>query len=259
MKPLYLSGKVGMAVTLDGPALQVTVPGRAATLYPLQRISRVITSGPVAWSTEALLACAERGIAVTFLYRDGTTRAYLFGESPLREGLLCRLRDLLDRPDWQERYHDWYRSMESRARRSLARRLNIAAEILPLTGLEANLARLKRRYASPGVCQFLERRLQGLLSGLVAELLTEAGLSAERARSLGGRLYLAEDMVRLLAWDLHLPVLEFLERQHRLQGLAARLDDAELVRLFESRCERLRRVGRSVLNRLHGWLVELAA
>lgn len=106
MKPLYLNGRTGMRVSLDGPALQVAVPERAATLYPLQRISRVITSGPVTWSTEALLVCAERGITVTFLHRDGTTRAYLFGESPVREGLLSRLRDLLDRPDWQERYHD---------------------------------------------------------------------------------------------------------------------------------------------------------
>lgn len=149
--------------------------------------------------------------------------------------------------------------MESRARRSLARRLNVAVELLPSTGLEATLASLKRRYVSPGVCQFLERRLQGLLGGLVAELLVEAGLSAERVPSLGGRLYLTEDMVRLLAWNLHMPVLELLQRQHQLQGHAARLDDAELVRLFEGRCEHLRRVGRSVLNRLHGWLVELAA
>lgn len=259
MKPLYLNGKPCMTVALDGPALEVAAPGRAASLYPLQRISRIISSGAVTWSTEALLACAERGITVTFLHRDGTIRAYLFGESNLREGLLSRLRDLLDRPDWQERYRDWYRAMESRARRALVKRLGTSAEAVPLSRLEAGIAELKHRYIGPGVCRFLERRLQGLLGGLVAQLLMEAGLSAERIRCLGGRIHLAEDIARLLAWDLHLPILEWLQQRYRLQGATARIDDAELVRLFENRSDRLHRLGHSIMNRLHGYLVDVAA
>lgn len=256
MKPLYLNGCSGMRVTLDEPALRVSLPARAATLYPLQRISRVIASGPVEWSTPALLACAERGITITFLRPDGVVKGYLFGESTQREGLYCRLQDLLDRPDWRERYGDWRRSMASRARRSLARRLGLdAAQAPSLAQLQTRLTQARRGYVSAGVSVYIDKRLRGLLSGLVAELLAEAGLTAERMRALDERLELLVDLVELLALDLHLPVLELLERQ--AIEAPAPLDDLELTRLFEGRCDRLRRLAAHLLDRLHGWLVEL--
>lgn len=256
MKPLYLNGRTGMTVALDEPALRVAAPGRAPTLYPLQRISRVIASGSVEWSTAALLACAERGITVTFLHADGAIHAYLFGESTQRAGLFCRLRDLLDRPDWRERYGDWYRAMESHARRALVKRLDLDLDKAPSAArLTALLDAHKQRYASPGICRFLDKRLRGLLAALVAELLAETGLAAEPARGLSDRLDLGRDLVGLLAWNLHLPVLELLSRGD--QGHDQRLDDAELVRLFEAHSAKLRQVARGVLNRLHGWLAEL--
>lgn len=257
MKPFYLNGAAGMAVTLDGPALRVTLPEKAPALYPLTRISRVIATTPVNWSTEALLACSERGITVTFLNKEGDILAYLFGVSSLRSGLFHRLRDLLDRPDWRERYADWYRAMESRARRALVVRLALPQErVPPAEQLASMLDALKRRYTAPSVYRYIDRRLQGLLAGLVAELLAETGLSAQRVRSFADRLHLTEDLTRLLAWDLHLPVLDLLCRQEH-RGQNAKVEDLELVRLFETRTPRLRRLGRSVLNRLHGWLVEL--
>lgn len=257
MKPFYLNGKAGLAVTLDGPALRVRMPERSATLYPLARISRVIATPPVDWSTEALLACAERGITVTFLNRQGDPLAYVFGETSRRSDLYHRLRDLLDRPDWRDRYGDWYRAMESRARRALAVRLNLPVDPLPAAAqLTTTLNAFKQRYASPGVYRFIERRCQGFLAALAAELLAESGLSAERMRGLADRLHLTEDLARLLAWDLHLPVLDLLYRHNTGQPVA-RIEDTELVRLFEARTPRLRKLGRTVLNRLHGWLAEL--
>jgi hypothetical protein len=216
----------------------------------------VITSGPVEWSTTALLACAQRGITITFLHPDGAIQAYLFGEPTEREGLFCRLRDLLDRPDWPDRYGDWLRAMESRARRALVKRLGLALSKAPTAAqLQAMLEAQKHQFISPGVCQFLDKRLRGLLAALTSELLAEAGLTAELLRSLGGRLDLNGDLVRLLAWDLHLPVLELLS--HHQDTHRQRLEDAELVRFFEGHSARLRRLGCGLLSRLHGWLAEL--
>jgi hypothetical protein len=84
------------------------------------------------------------------------------------------------------------------------------------------------------VCRYIDRRLNGLLSALVAELLAENRLTAERVRALGERLRLAEDLSRLLAWDLHLPVIELLGRQLSTPGLIQRLEDADLVLLLIS-------------------------
>ena len=66
-KPLYLHGHQPLAVALDGPALRVTQAESADRLFPLERLSRVVASGEVAWSTEALLACADHGVPVSFL------------------------------------------------------------------------------------------------------------------------------------------------------------------------------------------------
>jgi hypothetical protein len=182
----------------------------------------------------------------------------LFGESTQREGLFCRLQDLLDRPDWQERYDDWRRAMASRARLTLIRRLGWGIKQTPSPErLEALLAEFKQRYVSASVCRFIEKRLRGLLSALVAELLAQSGLTAERMRCLDERLDLPGDLVRLLLWELQVPVLELLDRQARATGSVMRFENLELVRLFESYSERLQRLGCTVLNRLHGWLVEL--
>lgn len=258
MRPLYLQGRQGAQVRLDGPALDVRLPERAPTLFPLLRVSRVIVSGPVQWSTEALLACAERGITVTFLDRNGGVRAYLFGQSGARESLFHRLCDLLDRADWAERYDDWKRGMASHARRALCRQLRIDTARLPSGRVLDALDDLERLYAPPALCHWLHRRLHGWLAALVAEELAGAGLDAARQRAFGDRLHLTDDLARLLAWDLRLPVLELLLDAHRRRADAVALvDEARLLRLLEGRSERLRRLLRHLLARLHGWAIDL--
>lgn len=251
MRPLYLQGRAGCAVRLDGPALRVAMPARADQWFPLARLSRVVVTGRVEWSTEALLACAGRGISVTFLDRDGRTRAYLFGDSGVRESLLHRLRDLLDRPDWRARYGDWYRGMESRARKALCRRLGLDPLSLKPARLLQQMRLVKRRHVSAAVLDWLEARLHDWLAALVAAELQAAGLDAARLRACGERLALVADLTRLLAWDLHLPLLEALQ-QHGVP------DEPALLRLFEARSERLRSLCRTLLARLHGWLIEIA-
>lgn len=254
MKACYLTGRPGTRVDLDGPALKVRSLERASVLLPLQRLSRVVASGPVEWSTAALLACAERGITVTFLHSDGRVRAYLFGEASERESLFQRLRDFLDRADWRERYQDWQRAMTSRARRVVLRQLGEEVSV-PVTAaeLEAWLRLLKRAWVTATVCDYSERRLRGLCQALAAEELAAAGLNAERARALGQRLDVVGDLARLLEWGLQIPLLELLQ-----QGIhGERLDDALLVRLFEEHALPLRRVAQAILNRMHGWLVEM--
>jgi len=101
MKPLYLDGAQPLAVTLDGPALRVGQRGCADRRFPLRRVSRVVNSGRVSWDTRALLACADKGITICFLARDGGTRARWTGRTTERSGLAQRWNDFLDRPDWR--------------------------------------------------------------------------------------------------------------------------------------------------------------
>lgn len=75
-KPLYLQGGNELSVDLDGPALRIGQPGRAAVFYPLARLARVLSKGEVRWHCEALLACADGGVPVVFLGEEGGVRGY---------------------------------------------------------------------------------------------------------------------------------------------------------------------------------------
>lgn len=253
MKPCYLVGRAGMCVNLDGPALSVMLPHKARQLVPLSRISRIIASGPVEISTEALLACAERGITITFLHADGQIRAYLFGDSPRRDGLWQRLRDFFDRPDWEERYSDWERAMDSRLRRMLCKQLHLSLDGYSLIGIERHLQEYQAEQVGSHQRGFIVGRLHGMTTALVAELLAEVGLGAEQQRALGNRVDLSGNLVRWLLLDLQIPFIKWLQEQPK----GAAIKDKALTLFFESRMESLHQLGCGILNRLHGFLVEL--
>ncbi len=252
MRPCYLDGRGGLRVMLDGPALIARRPGRATTLVPLRHISRIIASGPVELTTATLLACAARGITVTFLDEAGALRAYLFGETTRREGLLQRLVDFLDRPDWQDCYDNWRRSIDSHARRRLCWRLGLTADSYSLSYLLFELQAKQRGVVSDRQRGLVAGRLQGMARALAAELLADTGLDAARARSLVERLDLLEDLARWLAVDLQWPLLQWLERRPPGQPLTGRA----LTELFEGRARRLRTIGRVILNRLYRFVLE---
>jgi hypothetical protein len=242
-----------MSINLDGPALSVLQPHKARQLLPLSRISRIIASGPVELSTEALLACAERGITVTFLHRDGQIRAYLFGDSPGRDGLWQRLHDFLDRPDWKVRYSDWECSINSRLRRILCNWLQLSLDAYSLSEIECQLREYQAKQIGIHQRGFLAGRLHGMTAALVAELLAEVGLGAEQQRALGNRIDLSGSLVRWLLLDLQIPFINWLQEQ----PCGAAIKDKTLVMFFESQMGRLHQLGCSIVNKLHRFLVEL--
>ncbi|MBX3628573.1 MAG: CRISPR-associated endonuclease Cas1 [Nitrosomonas sp.] len=99
MRPLYIDGVSGCRVIWDDPALRIIVPDRADQLFLLSRISRVVCQGGVEWSMQALLACADAGIQLLFLEKNGAIRARWLGQSGERQRLTQRLIDLLSRTD----------------------------------------------------------------------------------------------------------------------------------------------------------------
>ena len=253
MKPCYIRGREGLRVQLDGPALSITVPGQAAVLTPLGRISRVVISGEAECSTAALLACAERGITTTFLQHDGSVRAHLFGPATSNNDLFVHLRDLLDRPDWPDLYQVWLDSAASRARRALCRKLCLQPDKISLKKIQTALDLHIEHFVNTGQRRYLQRRLHGLCSNLASETLQRSGLSAARSRYLEQRLDVPGDFADLLSLSLQLPLIEWLSRQPE-QG---RINDHDIVALFEKNTQRLERIARSLTTRLYSFLVEL--
>ena len=253
MKPCYIHGRQGMQIRLDGPVLSISFPGQAAVLAPLRRISRVVISGSPECSTSALLACAERGITVTFLQYDGTVKAHLFGHSGATNDLFAHLRDLLDRPDWPERYQIWLAAATSHAHRALCRKLGLQADRLYHKRLRAILDRQMEQFVNTGQRDYLQRRLRGLCANLANGVLQQAGLDASRSRYLEQRLDIPGDFADLLSLSLQLPLLDWLSQQ----SVQKRIHDHDVIALFERHSHRLEGVACRLTSRLHGFLVDL--
>ncbi len=178
MRPLYLRGTEPLSVSLDGPALKVAGQGVADRRFPLERVSRVVVSNLVAWSTEALLACADEGITVCFLRSDGVPRARLTGRPSARSEFLQRWHDFVDRPDWEERFLQWRTAVRRRAIRFCAMRMGWSCRL--------DLADLVRIVLKPDesdgndrrVCA-LRKQIHGLARTFAIAELAKLGLRAD--------------------------------------------------------------------------------
>src|SRR5690554_6643168 len=97
-RPLYLAG-AARAVELDGPALRITVDGRADGRVPFRLLSRVVVRGGVTWSSAALTACFGAGVPLVFLRPDGQPLGLCLPALPSEESLYQRLARLEEEPD----------------------------------------------------------------------------------------------------------------------------------------------------------------
>jgi hypothetical protein len=112
VKALYLDGRGGLDVVLDGPALRVHRPGRADGLYPLPRVARVVAVGAVRWHPDALRACLSVHKPVAVLDSGGRFVRVLFRQPSQQYGLARHLGELLAVPRFRERYARWRREAE---------------------------------------------------------------------------------------------------------------------------------------------------
>jgi hypothetical protein len=218
MKPLYLHGHRPLRVDLDGPALRVSGEETADRLFPLQRLSRVVVSGDVAWSTEALLACADQDVSVTFLHRAGGLRARVLGRPRGRP--VAELRDaldtVLDAGGGAARVQDWLKAEAANRRRELARRLFGGPVTSDAGTLREHLRAQARRYAPEDGLKLLDARLAALVHAEVARLLARAGLASDDPLLTVHGLELARGLAEVVGWDLQVPKLRFLWRRKRV-------------------------------------------
>jgi hypothetical protein len=243
MRPLYIDGSPGCRVVLDEPALRVVVPDKADQLFPLSRISHVVCSGVVEWSMSALLACADAGINLLFLHKNGEVRARWLGRNDERQSLTQRLVDLLARADGLQRYENWYLSMEKMAARSFARRMGLAEwREVPVNELRQWLS---QSLSADGRHQ--ANLLQGLLHSELLIWLPECGFSNDEAL-LSGNLDLASDLSRILLWDFY-PALLASETSKASSALAT------VASLQQQRADRFYLLFRSTINKLHQFLL----
>lgn len=247
MRPLYIDGSPGCRVVLDEPALRVVVPDKADQLFPLSRISRVVCKGVVEWSMPAMLACADAGINLLFLQKNGEVRARWLGRGGERQLLTQRLVDLLARADGLQCYENWFLSMQKLAARSFARRMGF------VEWREVSINELRQRLSLSLSIEGQHRAnlLQGLLHSELLNLLSECGFCSDDEALLSGNLDLALDLSRLLVWDFY-PSLLTADEPDTVTALAA------MAALYQQREDRLYLLFRSTVNKLHQFLLAVS-
>lgn len=257
MKTLYLDGARQTEVMLDGPALRVRTLGRADGLYPLARVSRVVVFGYAEWRTNALLACADRGIPVTFVGSGGQPRAWLVPVSPRPMPLGDRLRELLDRSDWQSLYQDWRRHTERKVILRVLGALRIRVSDLRSPRVADELLNRLAPTRRPAALALL-RLWDGLLASRAAALLSKAGLDGAQLGARHDRWSFAADLVRLAGWN------HYLWLTRRCESAEQDLPDPDTpefrraaTEFFEQRAVDVDRTLRGLLNQFSAWLGNL--
>ena len=247
MKSLYLQAGPGMQIDYEEPALRVSIPKKSRQLFPLLRISRIVVSGAAKWSMEALLACADAGIAIVFLNEDGQIRARWLGCDSHRQQLLQSVLDLLHRCDAIDRYQDWFLGMRRMAVRSTARRLGFN------DWRDADAVELKAWLKKSSLTNWAEAevRIQSLLMSTVLLYLGKYGLDARNGWLLQGRLNLLDDLCALLIWDFYPALCAWQTKQQTPPG------QRDLINFYERRSQRVEHLLRGIINKLHQWLLEL--
>jgi hypothetical protein len=203
IRPLYLDAALPWQVRLDdGPALHVSAPGRARSLYPLRRLARVVSPSHAQWSTPALLACLRAGVPVLFHDAHGDTIAWCFGPRRRETTLANLLREALDQPHWAALIDSWVESTHRNEMLAALRALNTVALVLEPPAVRAHLCNLHRlRIGRPvrGWLVALQRANAALVTERLHDLLGNPALIGYAREGL----HLARTFDELMEWQLH--------------------------------------------------------
>lgn len=212
MKALYLDGRAGLDVRLDGPALRIRRPGRADGQFPLPRIARVIALGTVRWQPEALSACLREQKPLVVLDSQGRFVRVVFCASAPQYGLARHLGELLDVPRYLARYERWLRAAERAEMLTAVRRLAIGCHDLQPDNVWQMVCREQHRRWQIRVGGFY-RYLLGLAAAQIASAFLLIGLPRDPRSWLRQEYRLFSDLVRLERWRQVLLLEQLLERR----------------------------------------------
>lgn len=260
MKTLYLDTSTPYTVILDGSALRVRGSGSADRLYPLQRLARVVDSGANQWDTQALLACLDAGITLTFLHQDGHLRGQCFGARIRELGLGDRLRDLIAQPEWEDSYRIWQQAAEQVVILDLLATLPVDKASFGSKRLRQAITDAAIRYAGKPLLEKIDQLFASLIRSQVAEQVEQAGLARHLSFFQHKGLDLLSDLTQIVLWEIEMEKLRCLQRYHHrcrflTPGMFPRLR-YPLIKVYERQGPQIERRIRQVIDSLHGWLVE---
>lgn len=133
-RALYLGARDKKSVTCTDAALVVRNEKRQTLRYPLQRISRVVSSTVADWSGQALALCLQNGIGITWMDGRGNAVGTCYPQKRQHPSFAAAVEMLTETPEGLARYHNWLRA---RRMEVLMRWGKSALDAIPLAQWEA--------------------------------------------------------------------------------------------------------------------------
>lgn len=203
IRPLYLDASEAWNVRLDdGPALNISAPGRARSLYPLGRLARVVCPSHAEWTTSALMACMRAGVTVVFHDATGTPLGWCFGPRRRETTLGSLLREASGHPGGSEIIERWRLAAERREVLAALKTTSSPLVNLQPAAARARLCNLHRQQFGLPIGAHL-RALQRSCGALVAERLHEMVGDPALIGFALPVLHLGQTFADLLQWRLH--------------------------------------------------------
>lgn len=251
-RPLYLLGREGTEVRLDGPSLLVSGTRRAVGRYPLAHVSRVISNSAVRWETGAIIACLCSRIPLTFVGGRGKIIGFCLPIGEQRSRTAAELREFFASPFWKEIYGNWLSAETRKAVLDLLDAFHVRTEDLrPHVARRLLLDRAASNMSMAERERILER-LNGLAGSLLAGLFSHERLPTRYAAAGAGEVNLLEDFLSVISWEFLPVVTEAAKRGYKDSDPACR---AFLVGAFEKRSTGIKnryvRLIESLLLRIH--------
>ncbi len=260
-KPLYLEGEKPLRVSLDCAALRIDAEARAGLYVPLTRVSRIVACPRAEFTTEAFLACAERGITILLHDDEGDTVARVIGQPGPRQEFHRRLREFILRPDWRDRYAAW----DAAAQRWLAdvvrQKLKLPAEVEGVRAVRERIDQLAAGLSDPGTARRTGRWFYELSFSAMLKHCRDLGVGGDSESFHDGHPDLVSDLGKLLAFRIEPSRVGWLLRRRQAaatpKAAPPPVQRRHAVDVFETHPARISRFAHDITNRLHRWLVDI--
>jgi len=109
-RALYLGARDRKQVTCTGEALVVRNERRQTLRYPLERVSRVVSSTVTDWSGDALALCLRSGIGITWVDGQGNALGTCYPQQRRHPEHATAVELLTESTEGLARYHNWLRA-----------------------------------------------------------------------------------------------------------------------------------------------------
>ena len=109
-RALYLGTRDKKNVTCTDQALVVNNVQHQTRRYPLERVSRVVSSTVTDWSGDALVLCMKQGIGITWLDGKGRALGTCYPAQRRHPPFAYAVEMLTETSQGLERYQNWLRS-----------------------------------------------------------------------------------------------------------------------------------------------------